>query len=132
MLGTGACAKVTRCTIDMSSIASPASSCTLTLLHHCAEEMSDDELDFTLIVLEVRHAVLCIVCPAHQISLQIEGNLVRVPRRVFASSAIFKGMYSLPQTQDMPLDGSADTHPLKLESISYADFKLFVKAATAW
>jgi hypothetical protein len=55
-----------------------------------------------------------------------------VPRKVFAGSAVFDGMYTLPQAQDVPLDGNADTQPLKLESVLHADFQAFVKAATAW
>jgi hypothetical protein len=94
--------------------------------------MTDDALDFTLIVLEVRCSALYTVRSAYQVLVQIEGTLVRVPRRVFAGSAVFEGMYTLPQAQDMPPDGSADTHPLKLESVSHADLKAFVKAANPW
>jgi hypothetical protein len=55
-----------------------------------------------------------------------------VPRGIFKGSTVFDAMYSLPQAQDVVADGSDDLHPLKLESITYDDFKPFVKAANPW
>jgi hypothetical protein len=90
----------------------------------------DGELDFDLIVLEVGHP-----SPADRGTplkgTQIEGKRTRVPRAIFKGSAVFGDMFSLPQAVGAPVDGSDEGHPLKIEGVSRADFRHFVKAANA-
>jgi hypothetical protein len=62
-------------------------------------------------------------------SVEVEGRITRIPRKLFAGSAIFKDMFDLPQAADVVVDGTDNEHPLKLEGLNYNDYKVFVRVA---
>lgn len=53
--------------------------------------------------------------------MQVENRLFKVPRRLFNESPIFEDMFAV--AQNAPLEGSSDTHPLRLDGVSAPDFK---------
>ncbi|OBZ75090.1 hypothetical protein A0H81_05020 [Grifola frondosa] len=58
----------------------------------------------------------------------VENVLFRKPRRPFAQeSEVFRNMFELPVPEGSVVDGSSDEHPLRLEGVSSADFRYFLK-----
>ncbi|KAK0195916.1 hypothetical protein F5146DRAFT_924703, partial [Armillaria mellea] len=70
------------------------------------------------------------VITAEDISkLTVENQLFKVTRRMFEeSSEVFSTMFSLPQGDSSPVDGSDDEHPLVLQGIKSVDFENLLKA----
>ena len=61
------------------------------------------------------------------ISIQVEDTLFRVPQVYFENTAIFDTIFTLPAANNTPVDGSEDEHPFKLDGISKAEFRAFLK-----
>jgi hypothetical protein len=60
---------------------------------------------------------------------EVEDTVFKVPRCVFDDSPVFSDMFSVPQraTPGTPVDGSDQSHPVKLEGVKLADFRSFLK-----
>jgi hypothetical protein len=51
-----------------------------------------------------------------------------VPRTYFErDSEVFCGLFQLPVAQDVPVDGSSDKQPLRLEGIKEDDFRQLLR-----
>jgi len=58
----------------------------------------------------------------------VEGCLFKVPRTYFErDSEVFCGLFQLPVAQNVPVDGSNDQQPLRLEGIKEDDFRQLLK-----
>ncbi|KAK0486332.1 hypothetical protein IW261DRAFT_1454958 [Armillaria novae-zelandiae] len=59
----------------------------------------------------------------------VENTLFNVPRYHFENfSEVFKTMFSLPQSDNIPVDGSSDEHPLVLQGVTAQEFRSLLGA----
>jgi hypothetical protein len=59
---------------------------------------------------------------------QVEDVLFKLHKAFFAPSEVFQDMFAIPAPPGQVVDGASDEHPLRLDGISLADFRQFLRA----
>jgi hypothetical protein len=64
--------------------------------------------------------------------MQVEGAVKQYPRRIFDGSLVFADMLALPQPAGQPVQGTSQSHPLRLNGVRLKEMGQFACVVEAW